>query len=405
MNRTIFIAILFFSLAAFAQEEAKTSEEDKVPKVVAYVGVDKTDADGKTTTLYGFIGKDFGKTGLYVIAPKFGNVQEFTEGLAAVTDNDTGLSGFYGEKKGSYQYVISPMYKDAQPFSENLAAVKDSNNKWGYIDKTSSYKIAAKYKAVGDFHDGLAPVQGDDGNWGYINKKGDYAFGLRFIYAGDFSKGWAHVQESEAVGYGFIDTKGVYQIKPNPAFIVWRGQSFKAGLVCAVSDDSKDLTTTAYFFSQEKKGYTKVELPFQTPFRKGTIDSIVFCNDLSHQAKYYDADGNNFLTVNNIDFAANFSENYAAASPYKPGSIDNTSTKYGYINKKGTFVIDAVFDYAMGFSEGLAAVTVGKKEGFIDNSFKSYTNNYIIAPQFYNAGNFHKVNQKYIKDIPTYGSY
>jgi hypothetical protein len=56
----------------------------------------------------------------------------------------------------------------------------------------------------------------------------------------------------------------------------------------------------------------------------------------------------------------------------------------GYIDKTGNLIIKPVFDDAMYFNEGLAAVFIGKrfegKWGYIDTSGKM-----VIEPQFENA--------------------
>ena len=51
--------------------------------------------------------------------------------------------------------------------------------------------------------------------------------------------------------------------------------------------------------------------------------------------------------------------------------------------KTGTIVINPQFDKAESFSEGLAAVRIGGKEGFIDK-----TGHYVINPQFDSANSF-----------------
>ena len=40
--------------------------------------------------------------------------------------------------------------------------------------------------------------------------------------------------------------------------------------------------------------------------------------------------------------------------------------KYGYINKSGKIVVNATYNFAEKFSDGLAAVKVGGKKGFVD---------------------------------------
>jgi len=51
--------------------------------------------------------------------------------------------------------------------------------------------------------------------------------------------------------------------------------------------------------------------------------------------------------------------------------------KYGFISLSGQFVIPPLFDFAWGFSEGLAPVWACEEAGFIDASGR-----FIIPPQF-----------------------
>ena len=57
--------------------------------------------------------------------------------------------------------------------------------------------------------------------------------------------------------------------------------------------------------------------------------------------------------------------------------------KWGFRNGSGTFVIAPQFDWASHFSEGLAAVMVGKKYGFIDE-----TGGFVIKTQYTEVGDF-----------------
>jgi len=57
--------------------------------------------------------------------------------------------------------------------------------------------------------------------------------------------------------------------------------------------------------------------------------------------------------------------------------------KWGFRNASGTFVIAPQFDWVSHFSEGLAAVMVGKKYGFIDE-----TGALVIRPSYTEAGDF-----------------
>lgn len=69
---------------------------------------------------------------------------------------------------------------------------------------------------------------------------------------------------------------------------------------------------------------------------------------------------------------------------YKPfnGTLRKTD-QLGYIDKTGSFVIPPQFDYCLGHTEGLAAVSVEGKYGYIDTK-----GDFVISPQFEEAYRF-----------------
>ena len=69
---------------------------------------------------------------------------------------------------------------------------------------------------------------------------------------------------------------------------------------------------------------------------------------------------------------------------YKPfnGTLRQTA-QLGYIDKTGSFVIPPQFDYCLGHTEGLAAVSVDGKYGYIDTK-----GDFVIVPQFEEASRF-----------------
>ena len=58
-------------------------------------------------------------------------------------------------------------------------------------------------------------------------------------------------------------------------------------------------------------------------------------------------------------------------------------SKTGFIDRSGRLVIDAVYDWALCFSDGLATVRMGGNWGFIDR-----TGTMVIAPQWNKSFNF-----------------
>ena len=57
----------------------------------------------------------------------------------------------------------------------------------------------------------------------------------------------------------------------------------------------------------------------------------------------------------------NFSDGFA----YFDKEVKGT-WKYGYIDKKGNVIIEAIYDYACDYSEGFAMIKKGNKWGLID---------------------------------------
>jgi hypothetical protein len=174
-----------------------------------------------------------------VIAPRYGAVKPFSEGLAPVYQ--AGSWGFI-DSEGKMQ--IEPDFWDADNFSDGLAAVHKGG--WGYIDRTGKVVIRG-YLQARRFSEGVAPVKGPSG-WLFIDKTGrpidglsgfedatsfggglaavqvggkwqfttheaQKKFELEFTTVSPFSEGLAAVQEAKDGKYGFIDASGTYLIQ------------------------------------------------------------------------------------------------------------------------------------------------------------------------------------------------
>ena len=100
--------------------------------------------------------------------------------------------------------VIAAKYDDAGDFSEGLAYVK-INDKYGFIDKTGAVVIPAKYDDAGYFNEGRAKVQIND-KWDYINKKGVLVIPAKYIRCFNFKDGKAFVEANGLLFY--IDRHG-----------------------------------------------------------------------------------------------------------------------------------------------------------------------------------------------------
>jgi hypothetical protein len=80
--------------------------------------------------------------------------------------------GKYGYIDKTGKVVIPGKWELAANFSEGLAAVKDDNGKYGYIDKMGKLIIPCKWEDAGFFSKGLAPVMENLFISWYIDKTG-----------------------------------------------------------------------------------------------------------------------------------------------------------------------------------------------------------------------------------------
>ena len=128
------------------------------------------------------------KQGEFVFDKTFDECWGFHEGLAKVKVD--GLIG-YIDTKGNY--VIHPQYYVGSNFSDGLAFVqKNKNEDLGYIDMENNMVIPPKYNCLGIFKEGRA-FAGKDKRYGLINKKGEYLIEPKFRHAEPFQEGFAVV--------------------------------------------------------------------------------------------------------------------------------------------------------------------------------------------------------------------
>lgn len=138
----------------------------------------------------------------------YNEVRNFSEGLAPVSilkKNDKGIEfelyGFMDEKA---KEVIAPKYGDVGKFSEGLAKVQ-LEGKWGFIDQIGKLIVSNKYDEADKFKNGLAAVR-KNGKWGYINTKGKEVVKPQYdkAYAFSYNLGavkknghWSYINKKE----------------------------------------------------------------------------------------------------------------------------------------------------------------------------------------------------------------
>lgn len=235
----------------------------------------------------------------------------------------------YIDREG--KIVINPQFNSATVFIDGLALVQSADNKYGYIGVDGKYRIKPTYKSALPFSEGLACVVPENGKPQFIDEKGNLKFTVNTgEFCGSFFEGLACIKVDGK--YGFIDKTG--KIKINTQF-------FSASL-----NFSDKLAAV---------GIVKED--------KGAIQ-FGFIND------------NGELVINyqfkRID--SQFIDGLALVWDGK---------NYGYIDKKGKYVINPQFEKATEFKNGLAIIDQGGMKGYIDKEGKI-----VINPQFKNASLF-----------------
>jgi hypothetical protein len=149
---------------------------------------------------------------------------------------------------------------------------------------------------------------------------------------------------------------------------------FSEGLASATLDD--EAVTAGQ--KDVKSGYIdttgKYVIPPQFDFAYDFSDGMAQIST-GGRGGYVDKSGRAFYLDPTINWRNDFSEGLAA--------VGHRQGKVGFIDKTGRVVIELIYDGAGKFSEGLAAIAIGKKWGYIDKSGQI-----AIQPQFESCGEF-----------------
>ena len=277
-----------------------------------------------------------------VVEPKYQECRNFHEGLAAVKLN---YKWGFVNKKG--YMVIAPIYYDIiQDFQDGYAVVKRGYRDRGlHIDKIgrcliqngkNAISVPAIYDEYRDFSEGLAAVKLND-KWGFINLKGEEVVGPQYDTVNDFINGYASVAINPskqhwnfANKWGFVNSHGQEVIKPIYRRIV---RHFHEGYAVVEEDHNSNSVL---------------------------IDT---------QGRAVVKNGEEYIAIPAIyDKCRDFSEGLAAVK---------LNGKWGFIDIKGNEVVAPQYDNCLEFSEGLAAVKLNGKWGFINVDGEE-----VVSPSF-----------------------
>lgn len=151
---------------------------------------------------------------------------------------------------------------------------------------------------------------------------------------------WVKIGDEETGDFGFINNNGKFVISPQYDNVSDFSEGFAAVMI------------NGKYYYINKRG--------KTVFPQRKYEHIRLGTEITTNVIEQCFDGARF-----------FSEDLAAVK---------TGKKWGYINKKGRFVINPQFDVADDFSGGLAKVRIRDKSGFINKSGKFIINPTLDIP-------------------------
>ncbi len=332
---------------------------------------------------------------MLLFADLAGGGQSSTYLFPAVSKDKTG----YIDTKG--QVIIPHRFEEGHEFFEGLAAVL-VDGKWGYINVAGKIIIKPAFWQAGNFSDGLAWIQVRR-KYGYVNKQGKLVVKPKYDKAGPFSEGFAVVRigRHRRDKTFFIDKAGKPAITPDVYGIDISG--FSEGLVFAYTRNS---CTPVYLnkegkiairLEKDKDGFVIEGAPFFEGLaavgvkgkwgyigKTGTLvitpkyeRGASFCEGLACVATEEIRDNVGYWTHFIIDRAGKtvkeipwlpigtFSEGLV---PVKTWGKEKNKNMYGYIDTQGMMAIQAQFDNALPFRNGLARVRLQRNDAYIDKA-------------------------------------
>jgi len=288
------------------------------------------------------------KTKEYISLKKYNINQNYTIGFSI----EICKGGKWGIIDSSTNYLINPQYDFLQEYNYG-GFLAEKNKKWGEISPENKIIIDFIYDEIKFFSKYGVPFYNAEKNkkYGVIDTAGAEVIPFKFTnirLSQDSSLiAFITVNKTKKNSYGYINEKG--EQKTAPKFII--AEKFKNGFA--------------------RVQFKKREWLF--------IDTAM-----------------NIIPTGPFDDAHDFSDNAAAVK---------VKGKWGYINKKGEFIIKPQYDKAGNFSEGLAPVRKlisyskkGKKKVYVfinKNNEVVIRTKYNYCSEFYNGASIVWHKKKY----------
>ena len=262
----------------------------------------------------------------------------------------------YLDARGQVQFSpsVEAFGNFAQYFSSGLMHLHGRK----FIDAKGQTKELGgpEVQNVGDFSEGLAAAfDGGSKKWGYLSPEGNWAIPPTFPNGSNYPSSFSDglARIDGPNGTGFIDRKGIWVIPPKYP----HASSFHEGMALAIVEGP-----CVFFHDHPCAG------PEFAP--RSARDA----GNVSAGCKFTYLNQKGGALVQRFDYGRDFSEGLAAV---------RLGGRWGFIAKDGNWVVQPLYENAESFSDGRAAVQMNGLWGFIDE--KGVV---VIEPKFRGVGQF-----------------
>jgi len=296
--------------------------------------------------------------GEWVVRPQFEYAGYFHNGLAKVI-----VKGKTGYIRQDGTMAIEPRFEEGDDFFDTITVVRGYfQNKFQnlYINTCGIILWEEKFCFAWPFQDGVAEGstcefnEGDEQLWGAIDANGEYIFTPQFKSPPQFlNKNTVLAQKDSLWGIVSVDGHWIVPPKYNVGYRAWAGD---LAWVRAKSDEKWSL------IGSNGKVVTAQKFDETDAFYEGLA-----AVKIGDRYGFIDTTGTVVFTLEPEYYPLHFSDGLALVVQ----TVDSTD-KWGYINKKGEWVIPPQFSDAGHFYGGLAYVILSndpkdRRSGYINH--------------------------------------
>lgn len=283
--------------------------------------------DGRAAAIqnnkYGVI--DF--SGKVIVPFQFDNLGPWSENRIRIS-----IEGLYGFSDWKGAVIVKPIYEDVGIFSEGRAWVR-KKQLFGFIDSSGNGIISPQFEKTEDFHEGLAAVFIDK-KWGFVDPKGQWVIKPQYDEVERFGDGVACVWNDPNSDYDIIDHQGkkIFSVPFDPESGL---PVFQKGVIKKFKYDAGTKETDWVFYDKTGKIIRKEKFDSKTVAEESGVPSSAW-------------------SPVSIKDQPDIWKRKDALGPY---FVVTSRPKWGYIDVSGKVRIEAKFDDAKDFQEGVAVVT------------------------------------------------